>query len=109
MGYDGFKLFMSSYLGESISDELCQILFWTFHKKVPRGEGKSPDLPNTVLKKLLVENGKCSQESVDHFGMYSNLSFYERMQVLKKIPKRVCQLESCFFLLVLIGKYLHDF
>ena len=72
MGYNGFKLFMSSYLGESISDELCQILFWNFHKKVPRGEATSDDLPNTVLKKLLIENGKCSNDSIDEMGKLTN-------------------------------------
>ncbi|XP_066919776.1 diacylglycerol kinase beta-like isoform X2 [Clytia hemisphaerica] len=68
MGYDGFKLFMSVYLGQSVSEELMQTLFWTFHKKVPRGDAKSPDLPNTILRKILVENGNVSQESLDQLN-----------------------------------------
>jgi len=69
MGYDGFKLFMSSYLGDSVSDELMQILFWTFHKKVPRCDADiEADLPNTLLRKLLVENGNCSQESLEQLN-----------------------------------------
>ena len=66
MGYAGFKLFMSSYLGEDISDELCQTLFYTFHKKVPITDVISPKLPNPLLKKFLNETGKvASMESLD--------------------------------------------
>ena len=68
MGYDGFKLFMSVYLGQSVGDELMQTLFWTFHKKVPRGDAKSPDLPDTILQKILIENGNHSQESLDQLN-----------------------------------------
>jgi hypothetical protein len=35
MNYEGFKLFMNAYLGNDISDELCQHLFSTFCKQVP--------------------------------------------------------------------------
>lgn len=35
MNYDGFKLFMNAYLGNDISDELCQHLFHTFCKEIP--------------------------------------------------------------------------
>ncbi|XP_028411954.1 diacylglycerol kinase beta-like isoform X3 [Dendronephthya gigantea] len=35
MNYDGFKLFINTYLGNEISDELCQHLFSTFCKQVP--------------------------------------------------------------------------
>jgi len=70
MGYNGFKLFMSSYLGECVSDELCQTLFWTFHKKIPRTEPKSPELPSALLKKFLKENGHYSMENIEanHHG-----------------------------------------
>ena len=66
MGYEGFKLFMSSYLGECVSDELCQTLFWTFHKKVPTSEVKSPKLPAALARKFFKENGYSSLESIDH-------------------------------------------
>ena len=66
MGYEGFKLFMSSYLGECVSDELCQTLFWTFHKKVPASEVKSPKLPAALARKFFKENGYSSQDSIDH-------------------------------------------
>ena len=65
MGYEGFKLFMSTYLGDSVSDELCQTLFWTFHKKVPRADITSPELPNALLKKFMSDNGQISTESLD--------------------------------------------
>lgn len=35
MNYDGFKLFINAYLGNDISDKLCQHLFSTFCKQVP--------------------------------------------------------------------------
>ena len=35
MNYEGFKLFMNAYLGNDISDDLCQHLFSTFCKQVP--------------------------------------------------------------------------
>ncbi|XP_057293512.1 diacylglycerol kinase beta-like isoform X1 [Hydractinia symbiolongicarpus] len=65
MGYDGFKIFMSSYLGDTVSDELCQTLFWTFHKKVPASDAANIELPNALLKKFLVENGKL--DSIDGY------------------------------------------
>ena len=33
MNYEGFKLFMNVYLGNDISDDLCQHLFSTFCKQ----------------------------------------------------------------------------
>ena len=57
---------MSSYLGECVSDELCQTLFWTFHKKVPTSEVKSPKLPAALARKFFKENGHSSLESIDN-------------------------------------------
>ncbi|XP_065666268.1 diacylglycerol kinase beta isoform X4 [Hydra vulgaris] len=66
MGYEGFKLFMSSYLGESISDELCQTLFWTFHKKVPQIGVKSPEMPTALVSKFIEEGGYEEFNEVGH-------------------------------------------
>lgn len=35
MDYQGFKLFMSAYLGDDVSEEMCKHLFYAFHKQVP--------------------------------------------------------------------------
>lgn len=79
MGYDGFKIFMSSYLGDTVSDELCQTLFWTFHKKVPASDAANIELPNALLKKFLVENGKL--DSIDGYGKLSTV-VYERLKFI---------------------------
>ncbi|XP_046847227.1 diacylglycerol kinase 1-like isoform X2 [Xenia sp. Carnegie-2017] len=42
MNYDGFKLFMNAYLGNDISDELCQHLFHTFCKEIPINNAAIP-------------------------------------------------------------------
>ncbi|XP_065052718.1 diacylglycerol kinase beta-like isoform X2 [Rhopilema esculentum] len=68
MDYAGFKLFMSSYLGNDISDELCQTLFFTFHKKVPLSEVTSPELPRALLKKFLAHNSALSVDSLHAHG-----------------------------------------
>lgn len=35
MDYQGFKLFMSAYLGDDVSEDMCKHLFYAFHKQVP--------------------------------------------------------------------------
>lgn len=74
MDYAGFKLFMSSYLGNDISDELCQTLFFTFHKKVPLSEVASPELPRALLKKFLAHNSALSLDSLQANGKCNNAS-----------------------------------
>lgn len=76
MNYGGFKLFMSSYLGNYISEELIQTLFWTFHKKVPTKDVTSPALPKALLKKIQNENGHYSTESLNNSGMYFYSFFF---------------------------------
>lgn len=87
MGYEGFKLFMSVYLGQSVGDQLMETLFWTFHKKVPRGDAKSPNLPDTILQKILIENGNHSQDSLDQLnGIYLNyidLNYFVAFRYIK--------------------------
>ena len=68
MDYTGFKLFMSSYLGNDVSDELCQTLFFTFHKKVPLSEVATPELPRALLKKFLAHNSALSLDSLQANG-----------------------------------------
>ena len=64
MDYAGFKLFMSAYLGDDISDQLCQTLFFTFHKKLPLSDVGSPELPRALLKKFLAHNSALSCDSL---------------------------------------------
>ena len=65
MDYEGFKLFMSAYLGDDVSEDLCQHLFWAFHKQVAV---QSPSLSQTIIDSVaanvIVSN---SQQDVNKF------------------------------------------
>lgn len=51
MDYEGFKLFMSAYLGNNVSEDLCEHLFWAFHKQVAV---HSPSLSQTIIDSVAV-------------------------------------------------------
>ena len=51
MDYEGFKLFMSAYLGGNVSEDLCEHLFWAFHKQVAV---QSPSLSQTIIDSVAV-------------------------------------------------------
>lgn len=51
MDYEGFKLFMSAYLGNNVSEDLCEHLFWAFHKQVAV---QSPSLSQTIIDSVAV-------------------------------------------------------
>lgn len=51
MDYEGFKLFMSAYLGNNGSEELCKHLFLAFHKQVAV---QSPSLSQTIIDSVAV-------------------------------------------------------
>ena len=51
MDYEGFKLFMSAYLGSNVSEDLCEHLFWAFHKQVAV---QSPSLSQTIIDSVAV-------------------------------------------------------
>ncbi|XP_060785921.1 diacylglycerol kinase beta isoform X2 [Neoarius graeffei] len=53
--YEGFQLFMTTYLENDIPEELCQHLFTSFKSKT--GTSSSPDVPRTGAA-LLGMNGK---------------------------------------------------
>ena len=53
MDYEGFKLFMSAYLGSDVSEELCEHLFWAFHKQVPVCSLQSPSLSVGVSQAII--------------------------------------------------------
>jgi hypothetical protein len=64
MKYDGFKLFMNAYLGNDISDDLCQHLFSTFCKQIPinnatitslqQAEAMIADKPGIILETVYI-------------------------------------------------------
>ena len=51
MDYEGFKLFMSGYLGNNVGEDLCEHLFWAFHKQVAV---QSPSLSQTIIDSVAV-------------------------------------------------------
>ena len=81
MDYAGFKLFMSSYLGSDVSDELCQTLFFTFHKKEPLSDAATPELPKTLLMKFLAHNSALSLDSIQANGMLCDIFAFLRGSV----------------------------
>eukprot|EP00794_Sanderia_malayensis_P003620 gene3620-4131_t len=74
MDYNGFKLFMSAYLGDDISDQLCQTLFFTFHKKAPISDTTSSELPQDLLKKFLSHNLAISCDNLQTQNEYFRIA-----------------------------------
>ncbi|KAM7434252.1 hypothetical protein ABFA07_015603 [Porites harrisoni] len=64
MDYEGFKLFMSAYLGDDVSEDLCQHLFWAFHKQVAVN---SPSLSQTIIDSVAATVVSNSQQDVHKF------------------------------------------
>ncbi|XP_068670745.1 diacylglycerol kinase beta-like isoform X2 [Montipora foliosa] len=64
MDYEGFKLFMSAYLGNNVSEDLCQHLFWAFHKQVAV---RSPSLSQTIIDSVAATVVSNSQQDVNKF------------------------------------------
>lgn len=64
MDYEGFKLFMSAYLGDNVSEDLCQHLFWAFHKQVAV---HSPSLSQTIIDSVAATVVSNSQQDVNKF------------------------------------------
>ncbi|XP_048579403.1 diacylglycerol kinase beta isoform X2 [Nematostella vectensis] len=66
MDYEGFKFFMSAYLGDDVSEELCKHLFWAFHKEVPVSSLHSPSLSvgisQTILDSMAVSGSNSQQD-----------------------------------------------
>ncbi len=60
MNYDGFKLFMNAYLGNDISDELCQHLFSTFCKQVPINNAAITSLQQAEAMMTTDKPGTCT-------------------------------------------------
>ncbi|EDO42510.1 predicted protein [Nematostella vectensis] len=75
MDYEGFKFFMSAYLGDDVSEELCKHLFWAFHKEVPVSSLHSPSLSvgisQTILDSMAVHLLNVSQPAVKTVPMVS--------------------------------------
>ena len=65
MDYEGFKLFMSAYLGNNVSEELCKDLFWAFHKSVPVPGLQSSSL-SAEVSQAIIDNmvGSASQQDL---------------------------------------------
>ena len=64
MDYEGFKLFMSAYLGSNVSEDLCEHLFWAFHKQVAI---QSPSLSQTIIDSVAATVVSNSQQDVNKF------------------------------------------
>lgn len=64
MDYEGFKLFMSAYLGNNVSEDLCEHLFWAFHKQVAI---QSPSLSQTIIDSVAATVVPNSQQDVNKF------------------------------------------
>ena len=64
MDYEGFKLFMSAYLGDNVSEDLCQHLFWAFHKQVAV---HSPSLSQTIIDSVAATVVSNSQQDVNKY------------------------------------------
>ena len=62
MNYVGFKLFMSAYLGSDVSEDLCEHLFWAFHKQVPVSSLQSPSLTQTIIDSVAATISSSQQD-----------------------------------------------
>ena len=87
MKYDGFKLFMNAYLGNDISDDLCQHLFSTFCKQIPINNATITSLQQAEA--MIADKPGIILESV--YIYYTKIRLYTRHALYKYYTVRLSQ------------------